>query len=122
MTEYNTFCYPEKYNDENSFQQPRYRVFNTKVEKERYFLLLEEITEILKDFKLELNKNSWEKEWEKVSTEQWKQLMELAKQVRGDDFREGFEFISGIEIKLDNYAYDKIRNILGKIINGKIIQ
>jgi hypothetical protein len=122
MTEYNIFCYSENYNDENSFQQPRYRVFNTKVGKERYFELLQEIKEILKDFKLKLNKNTWAKEWEKVSAEQWEQLMELAKQVGGDDFKEGFEFISGIKIELEDYAYDKNGNILGKIINGKIIK
>jgi hypothetical protein len=122
MTEYNIFCYSENYNDENSFQQPRYRVFNTKVGKERYFELIEEIRRILKYFKIELDKNSWGEKWEKVSAEQWKQLMELAKQVRGDDFKEGFEFISRIKIELEDYAYDKNGNILGKITNGKIIQ
>jgi hypothetical protein len=122
MTEYNIFCYSENYNDENSFQQPRYRAFNTEVGEEKYFELLQEIRQILKDFKLELNESKWIEGWEKVSAEQWKQLMELAKQVRGDDFKEGFEFISGIKIELEDYAYDKNGNILGKIINGKIIK
>jgi hypothetical protein len=48
--------------------------------------------------------------------------MSLAEEVRGDDFKEGFEFISGIEISPDNYAYDKNGNVIGKIVDGKIIQ
>jgi len=48
--------------------------------------------------------------------------MSLAKEVRGDDFKEGFEFISEAEIEQDNYAYDKNGNVIGKIVDGKIIQ
>jgi len=36
MTEYNYFCWSEKYNDDKSFQQPRYRIFNVQVPKEEY--------------------------------------------------------------------------------------
>ena len=36
MTEYNLFCYAEKYNDEDSFQQPRRRVFNKQITQEEY--------------------------------------------------------------------------------------
>ena len=36
MTKYNYFCWADKYNDENSFQQKRYRVFNVEVTKEEY--------------------------------------------------------------------------------------
>lgn len=36
MTEYNLFCRAEKYNDKDSFQQPRRRVFNTQVTEEEY--------------------------------------------------------------------------------------
>jgi hypothetical protein len=122
MTEYNIFCCSENYNDKSSFQQPRYRVFNKEVGKERYKEIKEKINQILSGLKLELNKNSWKKEWEKVTLEQWQQLMSLAKEVRGDDFKEGFEFISEAEIGQDNYAYDKNGNVIGKIVDGKIIQ
>jgi hypothetical protein len=122
MTEYNTFCYSENYDDENSFQQPKYRVFNKEVGEERYKEIKEKINQILSGFKLKLNENSWSKEWEKVTPEQWQRLMSLAEEVRGDDFKEGFEFISGIEISPDNYAYDKNGNVIGKIVDDKIIQ
>jgi hypothetical protein len=127
MTEYNTFCYSEDYDDKKSFQQPRFRVFNTEVEKYKYFEIKKEINGILSGLKLELDKKSWQKEWEKVTPEQWQKLMELAKEVRGDDFRKGFEFISEVEISQernneDDYAYDKNGNIIGKIVEGKIIQ
>ena len=36
MTEYNLFCYSENYNDDDSFQQKRYRAFNKLVGKDRY--------------------------------------------------------------------------------------
>jgi len=102
MTEYNTFCYSEDYDDKKSFQQPRFRVFNTEVEKYKYFEIKKEINGILSGLKLELDKKSWQKEWEKVTPEQWQKLMELAKEVRGDDFRKGFEFISEVEISQES--------------------
>lgn len=36
MTEYNYFCYAEEYNDKDSFQQKRYRIFNQEVSKDEY--------------------------------------------------------------------------------------
>ena len=36
MTEYNYFCWAERYKDENSVQQKPYRIFNTQVTKEEY--------------------------------------------------------------------------------------
>ena len=36
MTEYNYFCWSEEFNDDNSFQQKRYRIFNVEVSKEEY--------------------------------------------------------------------------------------
>ena len=95
MTERNIFCYSEKYNDENSFQQKRYRAFNKEVGEKRYNEISMEVREILKDLKLELNKNSWDKEWEKVTNEQWNRLLSIPE---AKDFKEGFEFISGQKI------------------------
>ena len=77
MTEYNLFCWAEEYNDEDSFQQKRYRTFNTEVGEKRYFEILSEIREILKDLKLELNKNSWSEEWKKVTQEQWNKILSI---------------------------------------------
>ena len=36
MTEHNLFCWSEKYNDDNSFQQKRWRVFNKQVTEQEY--------------------------------------------------------------------------------------
>ena len=36
MTEYNTFCWSTSYNSDTSFQQKKYRVFNTQISKEEY--------------------------------------------------------------------------------------
>jgi len=96
MTEYNLFCYSEEYNNENSFQQKRYRAFNKEVSEDRYREILKQIREILKDFRLELNKNSWNYEWEKVSQEQWRQLLAIPE---AKNFKKGFEFISGVKVK-----------------------
>lgn len=78
MTEDNIFCGSEEYNDENSFQQKRYRAFNKEVGENRYLEIVRLIkNDILKDFKLELSKNSWKDEWKKVTNEQWKRLSEI---------------------------------------------
>jgi len=36
MTEYNYFCEAKEYNDEDSFQQKRFRIFNVEVTEEEY--------------------------------------------------------------------------------------
>ena len=78
MTEYNLFCYSENYNDENSFQQKRYRAFNKEVGEERYYEIKELIkNDILKDLKLELNENTWKDEWKKVTPEQWSRILAI---------------------------------------------
>ena len=98
MTERNLFCYSNAYNDENSFQQNRFRAFNQEVGATRYYEILKEVNEILKDLKLELNKNIWKYEWGKVTKEQWKQLLAIPE---AKDFKKGFEYITGIEIDIN---------------------
>ena len=95
MTEYNIFCYSEKYNDDNSFQQKRYRAFNQEVKKGRYQEILSEVNRILKtDNRMKLSEF-----WEQVTTKQWKQLLTIPE---AKDFKEGFEYISGVEINLED--------------------
>jgi len=99
MTEYNIFCYSEKYNDKDSFQQKRWRAFNKEVGEGRYNEIKEKIREILGDnLKLELNKKDWSECWEKVTNEQWRQLLAIPE---ARDFKEGFEYITGIKINLE---------------------
>ena len=51
MTEFNLFCYAKVYNDKDSFQQKRYRVFNKEITEGEYNKI--KIPEI----KLEFDKN-----------------------------------------------------------------
>jgi hypothetical protein len=91
MTEYNIFCYSEKYDDNNSFQQKRYRAFNKDVGERRYNEIKILINKILsKDIKLE-------DLWNTVTTKQWQELLSIPE---AKDFKEGFEFISGVKIDL----------------------
>lgn len=94
MTEYNYFCWSKTYNDENSFQQPRYRVFNVEVGKEEY----EKITKI--HHKLEFNfdnsydlrfSNAFKKMWNNLTAEQQQEYLDIP------HFNwEGFTFITGV--------------------------
>ena len=95
MTEYNLFCYSEEYNNENSFQQERYRVFNKVVCEKRYHEISEEVRNIIPnsdDFELE-------KFWKSISTEQWNKLLAIPE---AKDFKAGFEYISGQKINTNH--------------------
>jgi hypothetical protein len=91
MTEFNIFCYSKLYNDENSFQQSRYRVFNKEVEKERYSEILITLRKIIPN----PNNLTLKKFWESITQEQWSKLLAIPE---AKDFKEGFEFISGQKI------------------------
>lgn len=72
------FCLDDgKYESKSEGYQKNYRAFNLDVSEKRYEEILKEVKEILKDFKLELNKNSWVDEWRKVSKEQWLKLSQI---------------------------------------------
>lgn len=94
MTEYNLFCYAEEFNNNDSFQQKRYRVFNKQVGEKRYKEVLDLVrNDILKDFKLEFDKNNWEKAWQKLDKKQIKRLQEIP------EFDANvFEGITGIKV------------------------
>lgn len=121
MTEHNLFCYSEDYNDKDSFQQKRYRAFNKEVGEKKYREIKEEVGKILKDFKLELNENSWIDEWKKVTKDQWLKLLAIPE---AKDFKDGFEYISGVgidisknpkEIVIDGITYvPKVKNLKQK--------
>ena len=91
MTEFNLFCYSEEYNDENSFQQKRYRAFNKEVGKKRYEEILEEVKSILGH-----NADNLGDFWKNTTQEQWNQLLAIPE---AKSFKEGFEYISGQKIK-----------------------
>ena len=82
------FCYSEEMSGQDS-----YRAFNKKVTKERYYKILQEVEFIL-----------WENEaenlqdfYKSITQEQWKQLLAIPE---AEDFKEGFEYISGCKINI----------------------
>ena len=78
MSEKMIFCLGEgKYEKKGIGYQKNYHAFNKPVSEERYQEIFKHCKEVLKDLKLELNKNSWSDEWKKVTTEQWNKLAEL---------------------------------------------
>ena len=95
MTEYNYFCWSEKFNDKDSFQQKRYRVFNVEVSESEY-------NKIRKIYhKLEFDKDeSYVTRFQTAFKKMWNDLNKEEKQGYFDipHFNwEGFTFITGIE-------------------------
>jgi hypothetical protein len=79
MTEHNVFCWAE--DEEDGFQQPRYRAFNKEVGRYRYSEILMKVSNILKDLILHLDNEAkwdkWKNEWKKVTYDQWKQILAI---------------------------------------------
>ena len=91
MTEYNIFCFSKNYNDENSFQQKRFRAFNKEVGEKRHCEILDLVRKIIpNDKKLQLGDF-----WKSVTQEQWQKLLAIPE---AKDFKDGFEYISGVKI------------------------
>ena len=128
MTEYNYFCWSENYNDENSFQQKRYRVFNVQVSKEEY----ENITKIYHKLEFDKDENYYTR-FQTAFKKMWDTLTQDEKQEYFDipHFdRTGFTFITGIkkeEEEEEDEDEDEIIKAIevlqkaGKIKDGKII-
>lgn len=92
MTEYNLFCYSESFNDGDSFQQERYRVFNKTVGEKRYNEILKLVTHILPT-----QGTLWlDVYWKSVSSEQWSKILEIP-EAKG--FERGLEFITDCKIE-----------------------
>lgn len=93
MTEYNIFCYSEKFNDGNSFQKKRCRAFNQVVGEDRYKEIVKEVKEILGEPNMKLSDF-----WKQVTQDQLRKLLTIPE---AKDFKEGFEYISGQKINID---------------------
>lgn len=94
MTEYNLFCYSKEYDDSNSFQQKRYRAFNKEVGKERYEAILKLVNGIIPQKQLSFNDS-----FKEITKTQWNKLLAIPEAV---DFKDGFEYISGVKIEVEN--------------------
>ncbi len=114
MTECNYFCWSEKYNDENSFQQSRYRIFNTQVTKEEY----DKVKKIYHKLKFNSNDNyevifanAFKKMWDKLTKEERQEYLDIP------HFNaEGFKFITGIDVAVPDEMAGKEVTV---DINGK---
>ena len=95
MTEHNYFCWSEKYNDKDSFQQKRYRVFNVEVTEDEY----NKIEKIYHELEFDKNESyatrfqtAFKKMWDRLKTEEKQGYFDI------QNFNwEGFTFITGIE-------------------------
>ena len=100
MTEYNIFCYAEVYNDEDSFQQKRYRVFNKQLTEEEYSQTSAELPIIKLEFNNGIDSNKRYKEaWSRVSQED----IEKCKQIPYFD-AEIFEKITGVDVRQETMS------------------
>jgi uncharacterized protein YueI len=97
MTEYNIFCWAKEYDDENSFQQKRYRIFNTEISKEEYQKIF------VPKIKLEFDKDlSYDVRCKKARKDVWNKLSIKEKEAYTNlpHFNpEIFEEITGIKIE-----------------------
>ena len=118
MTEYNYFCWSKEHNDENSFQQKRYRVFNVKVTKEEY----NKIDKIYHKLEFD-NDESYATRFQTAFKKMWDKLSQEEKQEYFDiphfDW-EGFTFITGITEAKEELTLKQVCKELGRDI--KIIK
>ena len=120
MTEYNIFCWSKEHNDENSFQQKRYRIFNTEISKEEYQKI------VVPKIKLEFDKDlSYDVRYKKARKDAWNKLSQKEKEqfTNLQHFNpEIFEEITGIKIdeEITEMTLADICKELGK--NIKVIK
>jgi len=98
MTEYNIFCWSTSYNDDRSFQQKRYRVFNKEVGQSRYSMVADIIENIISN----PNKLKLSDLWKSITPEQIKKISEIP-----EFDKEGFEYITGLKVN-DNLSGKKV--------------
>jgi len=95
MTEYNYFCWSKECDDENSFQQKRYRIFNVEVSEKEY----DSTKKIYRKLELD-NGESYTTRFQTAFKKMWAKLKDKEKQEYFDiphfDW-EGFTFITGVE-------------------------
>ena len=120
MTEHNYFCWAKKYNDEDSFQQKRYRVFNTQVTQEEY----EDIERPYDTLKFNKNE-SYDTRFQTAFKKMWNSITEERRQeylsIPHFDW-EGFTFITGItpgDVKSEEMTLEEVCKELGRDIKIK---
>jgi hypothetical protein len=110
MTEHNTFCWSEEHNDDNSFQQKRFRIFNRQYSENTYYNIINDIKSILKNTKLS-----------DITQNQIKLIKAIPDLVFDVD---GFTYITGVIINEELTDVEKAIELLtskGMIRDGKVI-
>ena len=116
MTERNYFCWSEKYNDKDSFQKKRYRVFNVEVREEEY----KKIKKIYHELEFDENE-SYETRFQTAFKKMWDKLSDKERQEYFDiphfDWK-GFTYITriGKEEKKEEMTLKQIIKELGREI------
>jgi len=114
MSEYQIFCWSEKYNDSFSKHQKDFRIFNKPVDKTTYHQRIFEIQKIIP------NSQKWTLAdfWKSLTDEQ---ISELSKIPEFD--AKGFEYITGR--KVEKTEIEKAIDLLtasGLLVDGKILK
>ncbi len=115
MTEYNLFCWSELFNDEHSFQQKRYRVFNQQVSKNRY----DELVTIIRNIIPNNNNLKLSDFWKSLTSEQIKGLQSIP-----EFDAKGFEYITGLVLPKELSDVEKAIQLLtdkGLLKDGKVL-
>ena len=77
MSEYMIFCLGDgACESSGDGYQKNYMAWNKSVSKSRYEKILEELKDILSDFKLDARKQ-WKEEWQKVRASQWAKIAKI---------------------------------------------
>lgn len=80
MTEYNMFCSAKEYNDDDSFQQKRWRIFNKQITEKEYKAIIKPSIKLEFDKDLsysERYQSAWKVARSKLSNKEKQQFLEL---------------------------------------------
>jgi hypothetical protein len=114
------FCVAKEYNDDNSFQQKRYRIFNKQLTEKEYRAII--IPEIKLEFDKDLSyseryQSSWKMARSKLSNKEKQQFLDLP-----HFNKEIFKDITGIDVDIEvqEMTVEQICKELGR--NIKIVK
>ena len=121
MTEYNMFCSAKEYNDDDSFQQKRYRIFNKQLTKKEYNAIVKPTIKLEFDKDLsysERYQSARKNAWSKQSNKEKQQFLDLP-----NFSAEIFLDITGIDVRENDIQEITVEDIckeLGR--NIKIVK
>ena len=113
MTEYNMFCSAKEYNDDDSFQQKRYRIFNKQLTEKEYNAIIKP------SIKLEFDKHlEYSVRYQSARKNAREELGDKEKQVFLDlpyFNSEIFKDITGIDVNEDSIQEMTLKEVCEKL-------